>query len=76
MKVSSKGEYTLRALIVLGQKNERMSVSNISEATLVTVKDLEKMLPCVKKLEYVERKRGIHGDITCAKKRKKLLSAK
>lgn len=61
MKVSSKGEYALRALIVLGQKKELMSISDISDATLVTVKYLEKILLTLKKLGYVESKRGIHG---------------
>ena len=68
MKVSSKGEYALRALIVLGQKNELMSISDISEATLVTVKYSEKILLSLKKLEYVESKRGIHGGYYLSKK--------
>ncbi|MCI2256307.1 Rrf2 family transcriptional regulator [Domibacillus sp. PGB-M46] len=61
MKVSSRGEYALRALIVLGQKKELMPISEISEGTLVTVKYLEKILLSLKKLGYVESKRGIQG---------------
>lgn len=61
MKVSSRGEYALRALIVLGQKKELMSISEISEGTLVTIKYLEKILLSLKKLGYVESKRGIQG---------------
>ncbi|MEM1505475.1 Rrf2 family transcriptional regulator [Domibacillus sp. 8LH] len=61
MKVSSRGEYALRALIVLGQKKELMPISEISEGTLVTVKYLEKILLSLKKLGYVESKRGVQG---------------
>ncbi|MET1029757.1 RrF2 family transcriptional regulator [Domibacillus tundrae] len=61
MKVSSQGEYALRALNVLGQKKELMSISEISDATLVTVKYLEKILLVLKKLGYVESKRGVQG---------------
>ncbi|WP_050183467.1 RrF2 family transcriptional regulator [Domibacillus robiginosus] len=68
MKVSSRGEYALRALLVLGQKNELMSISNISEATLVTVKYLEKILLSLKKLGYVESKRGIQGGYFLSKR--------
>ncbi|WNS78338.1 Rrf2 family transcriptional regulator [Domibacillus sp. DTU_2020_1001157_1_SI_ALB_TIR_016] len=61
MKVSSRGEYALRALIVLGQKKGLMPISEISEETLVTIKYLEKILLSLKKLGYVESKRGIQG---------------
>ncbi|OAH57411.1 MULTISPECIES: Rrf2 family transcriptional regulator [Bacillaceae] len=61
MKVSSRGEYALRALIVLGQKKELMSISEISEKTLVTVRYLEQILLQLKKLGYVESRRGVQG---------------
>lgn len=62
LKVSSKGEYALRALIVLGQQNEKvMSISSISEKTLVTVSYLEQILLQLKKKGYVESKRGAQG---------------
>ena len=62
LKVSSKGEYALRALIVLGQhQGGILSISDISEKTLVTVKYLEQIMSPLKKLGYVESKRGVQG---------------
>jgi Rrf2 family protein len=62
LKISSRGEYALRALIVLGQQNGKvMSISSISDKTLVTVNFLEQILLQLKKLEYVESKRGAQG---------------
>ncbi|WP_369690992.1 Rrf2 family transcriptional regulator [Robertmurraya korlensis] len=45
MKVSSKGEYALRALLVLGEHHGKVvSIQEISDKTLVTVSYLEQIL--------------------------------
>lgn len=62
MKVSSKGEYALRALLVLGQQQGRIvPISEIADKTLVTVKYLEHIMYSLKKLGYVGSKRGVQG---------------
>jgi Rrf2 family protein len=62
MKISSRGEYALRALLALGQhQGTVMTIQEISDKTLVTVNYLEKILLQLKKLDYVTSKRGISG---------------
>lgn len=62
LKVSSKGEYALRALLVLGQHQGKvLPISEIAEKTLVTAKYLEQILYQLKKLGYVDSKRGVQG---------------
>lgn len=62
MKVSSKGEYALRALLALGkQQGTVMTIQEISEKTLVTINYLEQILLHLKKLDYVQSKRGARG---------------
>ncbi|TCN26048.1 RrF2 family transcriptional regulator [Mesobacillus foraminis] len=62
MKVSSKGEYALRSLLVLGQhQGTVMTIQEISEKTLVSIQYLEKILLQLKKLDYVQSKRGAKG---------------
>ncbi|MZQ86401.1 Rrf2 family transcriptional regulator [Paenibacillus sp. 5J-6] len=62
MKISSRGEYALRALIILGQNpNEWLAISELSQKTLVTEMYLEKIMLQLKKLNYVESRRGQHG---------------
>lgn len=62
VKVSSKGEYALRALLVLGQQPGKVyTINEIAEQTLVTAKYLEQILIKLRKLGYVQSKRGVHG---------------
>lgn len=62
MKISSRGEYALRALIVLGQSYPHLyAISELSQKTLVTENYLEKILLQIKGLGYVESKRGHQG---------------
>ena len=62
MKVSSKGEYALRALLVLGQQQGKvMTIQEISDKTLVTINYLEQILLQLKKLDFVKSKRGARG---------------
>lgn len=62
MKVSSKGEYALRALLLLGNhQGNVMGIQEISEKTLVSIHYLEQILLQLKKLGYVMSKRGAKG---------------
>lgn len=62
MKVSSKGEYALRALLLLGNhQGTVMGIQEISEKTLVSIHYLEQILLQLKKLGYVISKRGAKG---------------
>ncbi len=62
MKVSSKGEYALRALLLLGtHQGKVLGIQEISDKTLVTVHYLEQLLLQLKKLGYVTSKRGAKG---------------
>jgi Rrf2 family protein len=65
MKVSSKGEYALRALLLLGnQQGKVLGIQEISEKTLVSIHYLEQLLLQLKKLGYVASKRGSRGGYT------------
>ncbi|MFC7442001.1 RrF2 family transcriptional regulator [Laceyella putida] len=62
MKVSTRGEYALRALIILGQQPQGvMTIADISDKTLVPISYLEHILLQLKHLGYVTSKRGSRG---------------
>jgi Rrf2 family protein len=62
MKVSSKGEYALRALILLGSnKGKVLGIQEIADKTLVSIHYLEHLLLQLKKLGLVSSKRGAKG---------------
>ncbi|MFC7371615.1 RrF2 family transcriptional regulator [Fictibacillus iocasae] len=63
MKISSKGEYALRALIVLGGKygSDLVQTKDISSETLVPPPYLEQILLTLKNHGYVKSKRGAKG---------------
>ncbi|WP_017729177.1 RrF2 family transcriptional regulator [Halalkalibacterium ligniniphilum] len=62
MKVSSKGEYSLRALLYLAQyPDRRLTVQEISDAILVPIPYLEKLLGQLRTLEYISSRRGTGG---------------
>ncbi|ALC88960.1 BadM/Rrf2 family transcriptional regulator [Bacillus sp. FJAT-18017] len=62
MRLSSRGEYALRALICLGSDGGRLvSISEIAEKTLVPINYLEQLLLQLKRNGYVQSKRGVHG---------------
>ncbi|MDQ0218771.1 Rrf2 family transcriptional regulator [Peribacillus cavernae] len=62
MKISSKGEYALRALIALGRKEEELvQIKDISKETLVSSQYLEQILLHLKSHGYVISKRGVNG---------------
>ena len=65
MKVSTRGEYALRALILLGQHPEEViPAADIAAKTRVPLNYLEQILLKLKKLGYVTSKRGIRGGYT------------
>lgn len=62
MKVSTRGEYALRALIVLGDRPCAVhSIAEVAEKTLVPIHYLEQILLQLKNLGYVKSKRGVQG---------------
>jgi Rrf2 family protein len=62
MKLSSRGEYALRALICLGGSDaEVISIGDIAEKTLVPINYLEQLLLQLKRNGYVQSKRGVNG---------------
>ncbi|MGC5325237.1 RrF2 family transcriptional regulator [Brevibacillus sp. SYSU BS000544] len=62
MKVSSKGEYALRALLYLGQHDGQVvSISEIAEKTLVPISYLEQILLQMKMNGHVKSRRGAKG---------------
>ncbi|MFT4415496.1 RrF2 family transcriptional regulator [Fredinandcohnia humi] len=62
MKISSRGEYALRALICLGGNDTKVtSIAEISEKTLVPINYLEQLLLQLKRNGYVQSKRGVNG---------------
>ncbi len=62
MKVSSKGEYALRALIFLGNHHGKVfGIKEISDKIHVSIPYLEQLLLQLKKLGYVTSKRGAKG---------------
>ncbi|KMK76508.1 RrF2 family transcriptional regulator [Alkalihalobacillus pseudalcaliphilus] len=62
MRVSSKGEYSLRALIVLARNPEqRFKVKEISDEIMVPAPYLEKLLAQLKVLGFIMSRRGTDG---------------
>jgi len=69
MKISTRGEYALRALILLGQHPTGiLTIAEIAERTLVPDNYLEQILLHLKHLGYVKSKRGVHGGYSLRKK--------
>lgn len=69
MKLSSRGEYALRALICLGGNGDKLvSIGEISEKTLVPINYLEQLLLQLKRNGYVQSKRGVNGGYKLSKK--------
>jgi Rrf2 family protein len=62
LKVSSRGEYALRALLLLGQSGGSvLSIGEVADKTLVPISYLEQILLQLKTHGYVKSKRGIRG---------------
>jgi Rrf2 family protein len=68
LKISTRGEYALRTLIVLGMSSsDVMSIGDISEKTLVPYNYLEQILLQLKMLGFVKSKRGKFGGYRLSK---------
>ncbi|MEH7545486.1 BadM/Rrf2 family transcriptional regulator [Neobacillus bataviensis] len=68
MKISSRGEYALRALICLGKNEHNLtSIGDISDQTLVPINYLEQLLLQLKRNGYVQSKRGVNGGYKLSK---------
>jgi Rrf2 family protein len=62
VKVSSRGEYALRALLLLGQSGGSvLPISEVAEKTLVPTSYLEQILLQLKMHGYVKSRRGVRG---------------
>lgn len=73
MKISSRGEYALRALLLLGtHEGKVMGIGEIAEKTLVSQHYLEQLLLQLKKLGYVSSKRGARGGYILQKSPKEI----
>lgn len=74
MKVSTRGEYALRALLFLGSSPKQVhTLSEISQATLVPVNYLEQILLQLKNMGYVQSKRGAYGGYYLQKEPKEIV---
>jgi len=70
MKLTVRGEYALRALLVLGrdylEDDSVVRIQAISEQQNIPKRFLEQILNDLKSAGIVESKRGVAGDIVCA----------
>ncbi|MDQ0271631.1 RrF2 family transcriptional regulator [Cytobacillus purgationiresistens] len=74
MKISSKGEYALRALIALGKKQGQVTpIKEISKETLVPIQYLEQILLLLKSHGYVKSKRGVYGGYSLREEPKSII---
>jgi Rrf2 family protein len=77
MKLSKKGEYALRSLIILGIASEMnrklVQVSEMAESEQMPVKFLEQILHILKDAGYVESQRGKFGGYRLAKPPRKIV---
>jgi Rrf2 family protein len=77
MKISSKGEYALRALITLAKNEEEViQIKDIAKETLVPSQYLEQILLHLKSHGYVKSKRGIYGGYTLKESPDKIVIGK
>jgi len=69
MKLSLRGEYALRALVVLGQNYgpEVVRIQSISDQQNIPKRFLEQILSDLKSAQIVESKRGVAGGYRLAK---------
>src|SRR5258705_12456175 len=74
MKLSLRGEYALRALVVLGQNYgpEVVRIQSISDQQNIPKRLLEQILSDLKSAQIVESKRGVAGGYRLAKPPEKI----
>lgn len=68
MKLTSRSEYALLALIFLSRNDGYISVAKIADAQNIPVKFLEQILLILKRARYVSSIKGQHGGYRLAKK--------
>lgn len=61
MKISTKGRYGLKALMVVASTTDRVSLRNISEEIGVSENYLEQLMAVLKKDGYIKSIRGVKG---------------
>ncbi len=69
MKVSSRGEYGVRAMVALAHHYGRgpMSISAVAKASAVPTAYLEQLIGPLRRAGLVESKRGAHGGYSLAR---------
>jgi Rrf2 family protein len=74
MKLSLRGEYALRAMVVLGQNysDEVVRIQTISEQQNIPKRFLEQILSDLKSAQVVESKRGVAGGYRLAQPPEKI----
>lgn len=77
MKLSLRGEYALRALLVLGLNYERdvVRIQTISEQQNIPKRFLEQILNDLKSADVVQSKRGVAGGYRLARRPEKITLA-
>ncbi len=68
MKISKKSQYGLRALFRLAEKNQNLSVRQISEKEAISPDYLEKIFFDLEKAKIIKAKRGAGGGYSLNKK--------
>ncbi len=61
MKISTKGRYGLKALMVVANSKERVSLRSISEEIGVSENYLEQLIASLKKEGFIKSIRGVKG---------------
>ncbi len=75
MKISSKGDYALRAILTLALRNEEkkpVRLPEIAEQNHIPIKFLEQIMIQLKGAGFVTSRRGRHGGYLLAKKPKEI----
>lgn len=68
MKLTSRSEYALLALIFLSRNGGYISVAKIADAQNIPVKFLEQILLILKRARFLSSTKGQHGGYRLAKK--------
>lgn len=69
MKITTKGQYSLKAMAVLAaaEEGEALSISQLARETFVTENYLEQLLPKLRSAGLIESLRGAQGGYRLAK---------
>ena len=68
MRISTRGEYGLRALMELGMETgEALSLRDIAERQHISLDYLEQIMPALKSASLIKARRGAQGGYLLAK---------